>query len=117
MKKLILASLAALFSCTMGIASEVPMQATAPAMATASSSRVSIPTGTFWNNKNFIKVESSWVRIYIGGNSAEYDIRNAEIDTWGNYALVLSNGASITIYSNGRSLYYDGSTYSMRSNY
>lgn len=117
MKKLILASLAALFSCTMGVASEAPMQATAPATTTATSPRVSIPTGTFWNNKNFVKVESSWVRIYINRQSSEYDIRNAEIDPSGNYALVLSNGASITIYSNGRSLYYDGSTYTRSDNY
>lgn len=114
MKKLILASLVALFSCTMGVATEAPMQATAHSTATATSSSVSIPTGVFFNGKNFVKVESSWVRICIGGQSSEYNIRNAAIDPWGNYALVLSNGASMTIYSNGRSLYYGGSTYSKR---
>lgn len=114
MKKVILASLAALAGCTMCVASETSVQASVSATATASSSRVSIPTGVFFNGRNFVKVESSWVRICIGGQSSEYDIRHAEIDPSGNYALVLSNGDSMTIYSNGRSLYYGGTTYSMR---
>ncbi len=114
MRKLILASLAIMLSCGIIIASEAPSLSSASVYASASSSRVSIPTGVFFNGYNFIKVESSWVRICIGGQSSEYDIRNAEMDPSGNYALVLSNGVSITIYSNGRTLYYNGSTYSKK---
>lgn len=103
-----------MFSCGILFASQVPAMSSTSVYATASSSRVSIPTGVFFNGSNFVKVESSWVRICIGGQSSEYDIRNAEMDPYGNYALVLSNGASITIYSNGRSLYYNGTTYSKK---
>ena len=94
----------------------------APALTTANSetstatysSLVNFPTGTFFNDKNFIYVQSTWVRIVIGGQGRELDIRNAETDTWGNYALTLTNGESITIYSNGKSLYYNGTTYTKK---
>ena len=111
MKKVIVASLAVLLSCGIVTAMEMPA-ATASSVSTTASSRVSIPTGVFFNGRNFVKVESTWVRICIGGQSQEYSIKHVEMDPSGNYALVLSNGGSITIYSNGRSLYYGGTTYS-----
>lgn len=114
MKKLIAASLVVLLSCGIVIASNTSALSSTSVYAASSSSRVSIPTGVFFNGSNFVKVESTWVRICIGGQSSEYDIKNAEIDPHGNYALVLSNGDSMTIYSNGRSLYYGGSTYSKK---
>lgn len=114
MKKLIIASLAAIIYCGTVIASEAPM-ATISSSAAASSARVSIPTGTFFNGTNFVYVQSTWVRIVINSQSSEYDIRHAEVDPNGNYALVLSNGTSMTIYSNGRTLYYGGTTYSKKS--
>lgn len=114
MKKLIAASLAILLSSGIVIVSEAAVLSPASVYAASSSSRVSIPTGVFFNGSNFVKVESTWVRICIGNQSSEYDIRNAEIDPSGNYALVLSNGASMTIYSNGRSLHYDGTTYTKK---
>lgn len=48
------------------------------------SAGVSVPTGVFFNGCDFIKVENSWLR------------------------------KSITIYSSGRSLYYNGTTYSKK---
>lgn len=80
---------------------------------TISAPGVKVPTGIFWNGSNFIKVESSWIRIYINRQSKEYSFR-AEMDPHGNYALVFGNGQSITIYSNGRTLYYNGTTYSKK---
>lgn len=113
MKKLLAASLAVLLSGGIVIASGAPATSST-SVYSVSSSRVSIPTGVFFNGTNFVKVESTWVRICIGGQSSEYDIKNAEIDPYGNYAIVLSNGDSMTIYSNGRTLYYGGSTYSKK---
>ena len=77
-------------------------------------SKVSIPTGVFFNGQNFVKVESDWVGIKVGSTRKDYSIRNAEKDPYGNYALVLSNGESITIYSDGRSLYYNRTKYTKR---
>jgi len=114
MKKLSVLFLAVMLGFTMCMAGETANSASTTVLSSAYSSRVSIPTGVFFNGRNFIKVESSWVRIYIGGQSAEYSIRNAEMDPNGNYALVLEGGLSITIYSNGRTLYYNGSTYSKK---
>ncbi len=113
MKKLFLASLATLLCCGIIAATEMPM-ASMSSTSSASYSSISIPTGAFFNGNDFVYVQSSWVRIVINGSRVEYDIRNAEKDPYGNYALVLSNGASMTIYSDGRSLYYDGRTYSMK---
>lgn len=114
MKKLLVVSLAVLLSGGIVIASDALAGSSASVYATSSSSRVSIPTGVFFSGSDFVKVESTWVRICIGGQASEYDIRNAEIDPWGNYALVLSNGDSMTIYKGGRSLYYGGATYSKK---
>lgn len=111
MKKSVLLSLAVMLTCGIITASETPMTTDQSVSVTPSSSQVSFPTGVFFNGSNFVKVESTWVRICVGGESIEPDIRNAEEDPWGNYALVLSNGESITINSNGRSLYYNGATY------
>ena len=116
MKKLILASLVAIFGCGVMAASEKPM-AMEWSVSTSSQvrkSQVRIPTGVFFNGSDFVKVENTWVRICIDRQSVEFDIRHAELDSSGNYALVLSNGASMTIDSDGRSLYYGGSAYSKR---
>ncbi len=114
MKKFFVASLVVLFACGIVIASDTPMLSSTSVQNVSSSSSVNFPTGVFFNGTDFVKVESSWVRIYINCQSSEYDIKHAEIDPSGNFALVLDNGASITIYSNGRSLYYDGSTYAKK---
>lgn len=114
MKKLSVLVLAVMLGFTMCMANETADPASTVVSSSAYSSRVSIPTGVFFNGRNFIKVESSWVRICIGGQSAEYSIKNAERDPYGNYALVLEGGLSNTIYPNGRTLYYNGSTYSKK---
>lgn len=113
MKKLLLASLATMLCCGMIAATEMSMTSMSSTSTTASAS-VSIPTGTFFNEYDFVYVQSNWVRIVINGNRAEYSIRSAEYDPQGNYALVLSNGDSMTIYSDGKSLYYGGKTYSKK---
>lgn len=114
MKKLAFLFVAGIIGCSVCLASESPAPFMSTAASSSYSSRVSIPTGVFFNGSNFVKVESTWVRICIGGQSNEYDIKNAEVDPSGNYALVLEGGKSITIYSNGRSLYYNGATYSKK---
>lgn len=112
MKKLVAAIVVAMICCGVGIAGEISIPA-ATSLA-LSSSQVSIPTGVFFNGTDFVKVESSWVRICINRESSEYDIRHTEMDPYGNYVVVLSNGECITIYKGGRSLYYDGTTYSKK---
>ncbi|MBQ9093920.1 MAG: hypothetical protein IJY03_08060 [Prevotella sp.] len=77
------------------------------------SAAVNVPTGVFFNGSNFIKVTSTWVRIAVGGQGKEYSF-TSETDPYGNYVLKLGNGECITIYSNGRSLYYNGATYSKK---
>ncbi len=114
MKKIAFLFITAILGFSVCLAGESPVPATAPATSSSYSSRVNIPTGVFFNGSNFIKVESTWVRICVGGQKYEADITHAEIDPNGNYALVLKGGISITIYSNGRSLYYNGSTYSKK---
>ena len=114
MKKFAFLFVAAMIGFTVCFATENPVPATTQAPASSYSSSVSIPTGVFFNGVDFIKVESTWVRICIGRQSSEYTIKHAELDPSGNYALVLEGGISITIYSNGRSLYYNGSTYSKK---
>ena len=82
-----------------------------------STAGVSVPTGNYWNGTDFIKVESNWVRVVVNRQSQEYSFR-AEKDPLGNYALTLlyrgEIAGSITIYSDGRSLYYNGTTYSKK---
>ena len=112
MKKTALIVVSAIIGFSVCSAGESTVPAITQATSASYSSQVSFPTGVYFNGRNFIKVESTWVRIYIGGQSSEYSINHAEIDPSGNYALVLEGGLSITIYSNGRSLYYNGSTYS-----
>ncbi len=82
---------------------------------------VRVPTGVFFNGSDFVRVESSWVRICIDRVSEEYDF-NAERDPYGNYVLVLIKrgnytGESIMIYPNGMSLYYDDVKYTKKSRY
>ena len=114
MKKLVYVALAAILGFGIVNASETPMAAEASALSTSSSTGINIPTGVFFNGSNFVKVESTWVRICVGGQMAEYSINNVEMDPYNNYALVLSNGSSMTIYSGGRQLYYGGVTYSKK---
>lgn len=112
MKKLFTVVCALVIGITACIASMTESTVATTSAAEVSTS-VSVPTGIFFNDTDFIKVENGWVRICINRQSKEYDFR-AEMDPYGNYALVLSNGESITIYSNGRTLYYGGNTYSKK---
>lgn len=77
----------------------------------AASSNVSIPTGVYFNGTDFVKVESTWIRIVINGVRKEYDIET-QSDPYGNYVLKFGDGQCITIYSGVRTLYYNGVTYS-----
>ncbi|GEM_PF-5286234 len=81
-----------------------------------SASSVNVPTGAFFDesHSNFIYVQDSWLRICIGGQKREYDF-HAEKDYNGNYVLTFGPAGqkeSITIYSNGRTLNYNGREYS-----
>ncbi|MBQ2839400.1 MAG: hypothetical protein IJE73_07185 [Muribaculaceae bacterium] len=73
---------------------------------------INVPTGVFWDGSNFIKVESSWIRICVNGSMKEYSF-STEMDPQGNYILKF-NRECITISSNGRTLYYNGTSYSKK---
>ena len=113
MKK-ILVSLVVMLTCIIIFASETPMISISSTSLASSSLHVKIPTGVFFNGYDFVKVESTWVRICIGRQSSEYSIKKVEMDPYGNYVLILPEGESITITSNGKSLYYKGSKYSKK---
>lgn len=113
MKRFIILGSALVLGVSAALASQTESNSEAAAPIEMASSRVNVPTGIYFNGSNFIKVESTWLRVCIGGNSQEYNF-HAEIDPWGNYALSFGNGQSITIYSNGRSLNYNGTTYSKK---
>lgn len=74
---------------------------------------INVPTGVFWDGRNFIKVESNWLRICINGSSREYNF-SAQLDPNGNYVLIFGEGECITMRSNGRTLVYNGTSYSKR---
>lgn len=82
----------------------------------ASSVNVTVPTGVFFDGKNFVKVEKGWLRISINGNSKEYDY-TAQKDPYGNYVLIFNNGDGITMYPDGKSLIYNSTKYSQKSMY
>lgn len=113
MKRSFILACAIMLGFSAGFASQSESNSEAAAPVEMTSSRVNVPTGVYFNGSNFIKVESSWLRVCIGRSSQEYNF-HAEIDPWGNYALTFGNGQSITIYSNGRSLNYNGTTYSKK---
>lgn len=105
----------AMFGVSVSIAGEAILSGLYNDYSYSVSASVNIPTGVFFNGSNFVKVESTWVGIFIGGGSRrDLSIKHAEIDPYGNYAIVLEGGESITIYSNGRSLIYNGTTYSKK---
>ena len=114
MKKFVTIACAMLLGISACIASESATTSTNNSTAESYSSSVSVPTGTFFNGYNFIKIESTWLRIVIGGQMREYSF-NAQKDPHGNYALTFGDGESITIYPNGRTLYYNGTTYSKKN--
>lgn len=113
MKKLFIA-----LSCVFAIVG-VSVVATSKAMAnnaacsSTSMATVKVPEGNFFNGTSFIMIRSSWLRIVTNGQSKEYDF-HAEKDPYGNYVLTFGNGQCITLYSNGRTLNYNGTTYSKK---
>lgn len=112
MKKLFVIVAVVLFSAAIVDAKETTSNMNEEAISV--STAVNVPTGNYWNGTNFIKIESSWLRIVIQGQQMrEFDFY-AERDPHGNYVLRFGNGECITIYSNGRSLYYNGTTYSKK---
>lgn len=72
-------------------------------------SETNVPMGLFKNGNNWIKVNKGWLRIVINGSMKEYDY-SVEKDPWGNYILKF-NGTSATLASDGKSIYYNGTTY------
>lgn len=80
------------------------------------SSTVNVPTGAFFNErKDMVYVQKGWLRILTNGIGKEYDY-TSEMDPYGNYVLTFYKPEakcydSITIYSGGRTLYYNGETY------
>lgn len=117
MKKISVLAATILFSVAIVGAKELSYNDCSNEEATISVAAVGVPTsimGTYFNGYNFIKVESSWLRVVIGGQRNTYDY-HAEIDPYGNYVLTFGNSQCITIYPNGRSLNYNGTTYSKKS--
>ena len=96
---------------SVSVASKTSSDTTVNTASETTVAGVSVPQGLYKNGNDFIIVRDTWVRIVISGNKNEYDF-TAQMDPWGNYALRLSNGGSITIYSNGKALNYNGTTYS-----
>lgn len=116
MKKIATFFLATMLGMTVSVAGE--MATAAPSCASTSySKRVSVPTGAFFNGTDFVRVNSDWVKIVIDGQNKQYNIRNVEKDPYGNYVVALENGECITIYPNGRKLYYNDTLYSKKSLY
>lgn len=113
MKKIVIIVCTIVLGISFCIASQSDSKADALATVEMSTAGVNVPTGVFFNGSNFIKVESTWLRIVINGQMKEYSF-HAEVDPYGNYALTFGNGQSLTIYSGGRSLYYNGTTYSKK---
>ncbi|MCH5329247.1 MAG: hypothetical protein J1E02_09520, partial [Coprobacter sp.] len=76
---------------------------------------VSVPTGVYFNGYDFVKVESTWVRIKIGQGSNEYSFR-AETNPLGCVLRLLDrNGNEVGIISiSGNKLVYNGTTYSKK---
>lgn len=99
------------------VVAENMSNATDMAAAEMSAAVVNVPTGVYWNGQDFIRVDRDWVKIVVDRQPKEYGFR-AERDPWGNYALTLlyrgEIAGSITIYSDGRSLYYNGTKYSKK---
>lgn len=116
MKKIATIVCAMVLSASACIANNSNSESITYTIAEASSARINVPTGIFFNGNNFIKVESTWIRIVINNQMKEAEF-NSEMDPNGNYILKFGNGECITIYSNGRSLYYNGTTYSKKSIY
>lgn len=100
------------------IASNSTSETTTFTTVETSSAGISVPTGTFYNNNDFIYIrgDRSWLRIVIKGQPKEYSF-DAQRDPQNNYVLKFGDGECITIYSNGRSLYYNGTTYKTKSIY
>ncbi|MDE6582572.1 MAG: hypothetical protein K2K47_08620 [Duncaniella sp.] len=113
MKKFFTIVCAAFLGISVGVAGMSESKSESISELTMASSRVNVPTGVYFNGTDFIKVESSWIRICINSQSKEYDF-DAEMDPYGNYVLKFGYGDCITIYSGGRSLSYNGTTYSKK---
>ncbi len=113
MKKIVIIVCTIVLGISFCIAGQSDSKEIAFATADVSTAGVNVPTGVFFNGSDFIKIESSWLRIVINRQMKEYSFR-AQKDPYGNYALTFGDGESITIYSNGVSLYYNGTTYSRR---
>lgn len=98
------------------LAAQSESESASAAAIEMSASSVNVPTGTFFDEPNFIYVQDSWLRICIGGQRKEYDF-HAEMDYNGNYVLTFGPAGQkecITIYSNGRTLNYNGREYSKK---
>ena len=102
-----------LFSTAIVVANEMSSYNINETEMTATA-KIIVPTGIYWNGTNFIKVESNWLRVVIHGQQMKECSFNAQMDPHGNYVLTFGGGECITIYSNGRTLYYDGITYSKK---
>ncbi len=113
MKKIVIIVCTIVLGISFCIAGQSDSKAPAFVTVEMSTAGVNVPTGVFFNGSDFIKVESSWLRIVINRQMKEYTF-HAEMDPYGNYALTFGDGECITIYSNGTSLNYKGTTYSRR---
>lgn len=113
-KKITVMSCAVVMSISACIASSFASTSSSFSSMQLAAASINVPTGVFWNGKDFIKVESSWLRIVINGSMKEYYDFSTEMDPQGNYILKFS-GECITMASNGSILYYNGTAYSKKS--
>lgn len=113
MKKITILVCAFIMSISACIASSSTLNSSSLISMELAASNISVPTGVFFNGSNFIKVESNWLRICINGSSREYNF-SAQLDPNGNYVLIFGEGECITMRSNGRTLVYNGTSYSKR---
>ncbi len=113
MKKLLSVSCALIIGILACVASQSESNTPSSTTIEIASSSISVPTGAFFNGNDFIYVQQGWLRICINQKPREYNYQ-AQMDPYGNYVLTFGNEC-VTIHPNGRSLYYNGTTYSKRN--
>lgn len=114
MKKIVIIVCTIVLGISFCIASQSDSKASAFATVEISTGvNVPVPTGVFFNDSDFIKIERTWLRIVINRQMREYSFR-AEKNPFGNYALTFGDDECIIIAADGVSLYYNGATYSRR---
>ncbi len=114
MKKIAFLVCALLIAGSTCVASNSGAEVTSYSSSESYTTNVSYPTGVFFNGSDFVKVADGWVRIYINQQSNDYSITASQMDPSGNYVIRFGRGETITIYPNGRALYYNDTKYAKK---